>query len=73
MTKAKAMKHLERAIESREFWREAYVENERDNHEMADHKFMYTGMSIREERRQECRREIKEANERISRFQRMVK
>ena len=79
MTRAKAMKHLERALEIREFWREAYVDNERDKrsildlrHETYDEEEGFITVSYREERRRECRAEIREANERIARFQRIV-
>ena len=72
MTKTKAQKHLKCAIESRNFWREAYVENERNTNKLLDVKMMLIGMTLREEKRIECIQEIKEANERIAKFQRIV-
>lgn len=72
MTKTKAQKHLNYAIEHRKFWREKYVQNERDKCSTLDIKLSYYDATIREERRREVIQEIKEANERISRFQRIV-
>lgn len=74
MTRNKAMKHLGYALENRDFWREAYVENERDTKSMLDVRGLFgSNGTLREERRAECIREIKEANERIARFERIVK
>lgn len=73
MTKEKARKHLERAKESREFWRACYVDNERDTCEILDVKLSYYGCTGREEKRRECIERIKEQNERISRFERIIK
>lgn len=73
MTKEKARKHLERAKETREFWRNFYVDNERDICRNLDVYISYYGCTGREKTRRECIEHIKEQNERISRFERIIK
>ena len=74
MTKAKALKHLRNALEDREFWREKYVEYRRDTRSTMDVKAgMLDSHTIRENFIAEAIEEIKNANERISRFERIVK
>ena len=76
MTKAKARKHLAYAIESREFWREAYVEACRSKNSTMDTKGLYIAekyATLRELKKAEAIVEIREANERIAKFERIVK
>ena len=69
----KARKHLINARESLEFWHEAYVENERNKCETLDCKLNYfDGNTIREERRKDILNCIKDAKERIAKFERIV-
>lgn len=72
MKKEKARKHLINARESLEFWREQYLNNERDTNPMIDIYLSSFRKSIREERRESCIKCIKEAKERISKFERIV-
>ena len=74
MTKAKARKRLGYALEDREFWREKYVENERNKREMLDvNGLSRTHGTLRKERRAEAIQNIREANERIARLERIAK
>lgn len=76
MTKAKAEKHLRYAIESREFWREAYLEACRCKNTMMDIKGLYLAEgyeTLREMKKAEAIAEIKDANNRIAKFERIVR
>lgn len=76
MTKTKALKHLGYAIESREFWRAAYVDACRNKNNLMDVKGLYLAEgyeTLREMKKAEARAEIKDANERIARFQRIAR
>lgn len=73
MKQSKAIKHLNRAREDREFWRQAYVENERGNGGILDVYSSYYGCTLREKRRADYIANIKELNERISRYERFAK
>ena len=68
----KARKHLINARESLEFWREVYVNNERDNNPSMDLKFHSIGATIREDKRKDILNCIKDAKERIAKFERIV-
>lgn len=74
MTKKKAQKHLNLAIESREFWREKYVEACRCKISTYDIPLaMLGGKTMRQVEKEEARQNIAEANERIAKFERIVK
>lgn len=72
MKKEKAIKYLKNALEKRTFWKQVYVENEKDKSDLIDLKLNYLGCTIREKRRKEAIQEIKEANEQIAKYQRIV-
>ena len=72
MTKEKARKHLLFARENLNFWRELYVSNERDKSSIADVKLVVLGKTMREERREDYIKNIKESQERISRLERIA-
>lgn len=67
----KARKHLINARESLDFWRDAYVDNERnkDNIDIFD---PILGRTLREERRLHILKCIADAKRRISKFERLV-
>ena len=67
----KARKHLINARESLEFWREQYVENER-NKDNIDFYMMGLGRTIREERRIDILNCIADAKRRIAKYERIV-
>lgn len=74
MTKKKAQRHLNSAIEDREFWREKYVEACRCKISTYDTPLaMFGGKTGRQAQKEEARQNIAEANERIARFERIVK
>lgn len=74
MTKKKAKKHLDFAIENREFWREKYVAACRCKIRTYDIPLaMLGGKTMRQAEMEEARQNIAEANERIARFEKIVK
>lgn len=74
MTKKNAQKHLDFAIEDREFWREKYVAACRCKISTYDIPLaLYGGKTGRQAEKEEARKNIAEANERIAEFERIVK
>ena len=73
MTKEKAIKHLGRAREHLNFWREKYVEACRDRRSAMDIKMHYFDeLTLREQMKRDALNEIAEAKERIARFERIA-
>lgn len=69
----KARKHLEREREHLEYLRECYVENERERTGgLLDIRFKCYNGTIRESRRKDYLKDIKETKERIAKFERIV-
>lgn len=72
MTLKKAVKHLASARQHLDFYKELYVQNERDTNTILDVKMCFGGKTIREERREEYIKEMHDAKERIAKFERII-
>ena len=73
MTRAKAKKHLSRAQEDLQYWREAYVETMRNPNWRRLDIDSIGGHNYFEERLAEMRENIEGAKARIAKFERIVR
>lgn len=71
MTKAKAERRLKSWRNHLNYWREAYVENERDTNTILDIR-KWNGKTTREEQREEYISNINEAKMYIAKFERIA-
>lgn len=73
MTKTKAQKHLSRAKEHLQYWREAYVETMRDPNWRRLDTLSIGGHNYFEEKLAEIRENMEETKVRIAKFERIVR
>ena len=73
MTRQKAEKHLKRALEHREYLRSSYVERMRDPNWRRLDSDGWVGGNPFQEWMTDIKKDLKEINERISKFERIVK
>ena len=73
MKRARAEKHLRRAHENLQYWREAYVETMRDPNWRRLDTNSIGGRNYFEERLAEIRENMEEAKVRVAKFERIVR
>ena len=74
MTRAKAQKHLDRARETFEFWKDQYLYACRETSTAMDIRLHYLDKhTIREQKKLEAIEEMNDAKVRIARFERIVR